>query len=122
MKRFLKHLAWDGALWTLLAVCFFGLPYANYAENVLSFLGIFLFILAIFCLFAVHTVGKSIGKDADYKPRGKFYKSYMFFTTVVEVAVLAAMGWYWVATGFALYAIAMTAVRTEADKHYVPTH
>jgi|ADGO01.1.fsa_nt_gi hypothetical protein len=122
MKRFLRHLLWDGVLWALLAACFFQLPYSGYAENVLSFLGIFLLVLAVFCLFAVDKVAKSIGEEAGYKPRGKVYKTYMFITTVAEVAVVAALGWYWVAAGFALYAIVMTAVRTEADKHYVPTH
>lgn len=120
MKRLIKHLVWDLGLWVLLAVCFFKLPYANYAENVLSFLGIFLLTLAILCLFAIDNIAKTIAKDADYKPRGKFYKNYMFFTTVVEVGVLAVMGWYWVATGFALYSIVMTVVRTEADKPHGP--
>lgn len=120
MSRVLKHVVWDLTLWFLLAVCFFNLPYAAYAENVLSFLGVFLLILAIICLFIVTTVAKSIAKEPKYKPRGSFYKGYMFFTSFVEIAVVAAMGWYWVAAGFALYAIVMTSVRTEADKLHGP--
>lgn len=121
MKRLIKQLAWDSAFWILLAVCFFKLPYANYSENLLSFLGIFLFILGFICIFAGDVIGKKIAEDGDYKPRGKLYKLYMSFTTILEVAILASMGWYWVAAGFALYAIAMSNIRIEADKHYVPT-
>jgi uncharacterized membrane protein len=122
MSRVLKHLVIDLALWFLLAVCFFKMPYANYAENVLSFLGVFLLILATICLFAITTVAKSIAKEPKYKPRSGFYKGYMFLTSCAEISVVAAMGWYWVAAGFALYAIVMTSVRNEADNLYVPTH
>lgn len=120
MKRLIKHAVWDLALWFLLVVCFFNLPYATYAENILSFLGVFLLILAIICVFAVKQVAQTISKEPDYKPRGSFYKGYMFFTSCVEIAVVAAMGWYWVAAGFALYTVAMTSVRTEADKLHGP--
>lgn len=118
MKRFVKHVVFDFGLWVLLLVCLFKMPYANYAENILGFLGVFLLILATLCLFAVKQVAQNISKDSDYKPRGSFYKGYMFVTSCVEIAIVAAMGWYWVAAGFALYAIVMKTVRIEADKYY----
>lgn len=122
MKRFLKNLFSTILLWLLVAVCLFNLPYSNYVENVLSFWGIFMLLISIICIVTATRMGKSLSQDSSYKPAGKFYKSYRLFTTVVEVGVFAAMGWYWVAAGVLLFSIAIFTVFNEADKHYVPTH
>lgn len=120
--QFLKHLIHDAILWVLLAICFFNLPYANYAENIVSFYGIFLLILGFFCIFIVNTVAKSISDKKDFKPRGRFHQTYVGITTVVEIAVMAALGWWWVTAGFTLYSVVIYTARQKANELYEAKH
>lgn len=116
--KFIKHLVHDAVLWTLLLICFFNLPYAHYAENIISFYGIFMLVIGTMCIFIVKKVAESLTKQKDFKPRGKAYWMYCHLTTVFEVAVVAAMGWWWVAAGFVIYSLMIYSVREEADKIY----
>jgi len=116
--KFIKHLIHDVILWTLLLVCFFNLPYSHYAENIVSFYGIFMLIVGVLCLFITAKIGASLAEKEDYKPRGKLYSAYVHITAVIEIAILAAMGWWWVTAGFVIYSIAILCARQEADKIY----
>lgn len=118
MMQFVKHFISDIILWVLLATCFFNLPYANFAENILSFYGVFLLILGSLGLFAVEKVGESLFQRKDFKPRGKLYSTYVHLTTVVEIALVASMGWWWVASGFVIYSLMIYSAREEANKIY----
>lgn len=116
--KFIKHLIHDVIFWILILMCFFNLPYAHYAENIVSFYGIFMLIVGTLCLFVVNKVAEGLAEKKDYKPRGKLYSTYVHITTVFEIAILAAMGWWWVTAGFVVYSIMIICARQEADKIY----
>lgn len=116
--KFVKHVIHDAILWTLLLVCFFNLPYAHYAENIVSFYGIFMLVLGLISLFVIEKVGEILASNKDYKPRGKLYSLYVHISTIVEIAIVAAMGWWWVTAGFVIYSLVISCARQEADKIY----
>lgn len=116
--KFVKHMIHDVILWTLLLVCFFNLPYAHYAENIVSFYGIFMLVLGLISLFVIKKVGEILASNKDYKPRGKLYSAYVHTSTIVEIAIVAAMGWWWVTAGFVIYSLMISCARQEADKIY----
>lgn len=116
--QFVKHFIHDVLVWTLLAACFFNLPYANYAENILSFYGIFMLTLGSLCLLVVKKTAKSLSQGKNFKPRGKLYSMYVRVTTTVEIALVAAMGWWWVTTGFVIYSLTIYLIREEVNKIY----
>ena len=120
--QFVKHLVHDVVLWTLLVICILNLPYANYAENIVSFYGIFLLVLGFFCIFAVSTVAKSISDEKNFKPRGKLYQAYVGITTVCEIAIVAALGWWWVTAGFTLFSLVIYTTRQKANELYEVKH
>ena len=114
--QFVKHFIRDIILWVLLTTCFFNLPYANFAENILSFYGVFLLILGSLCLLVVEKVGESLSQRKGFKPRGKLYSAYVHLTTVVEITLVASMGWWWVASGFVIYSLMIHSALEEANK------
>lgn len=116
--QFVKHFISDIILWVLLVTCFFNLPYANFAENILSFYGVFLLILGSLGFFVVEKVGESLSQRKGFNPRGKLYFTYVQLTTVVEIALVASMGWWWVASGFVIYSLMSYLAREEANKIY----
>lgn len=120
--QFVKHLIHDVVLWTLLTICILNLPYANYAENIVSFYGIFLLLLGFFCIFIVNKVAESLTEKKDFKPRGRLYQTYVGITTVIEIAVLAALGWWWVTAGFTLYSLVIYTARQKANELYEAKH
>ncbi|MCW6550371.1 hypothetical protein NFB56_16150 [Yersinia ruckeri] len=117
MKVF-KRLLGDATLWLLLLTCFFGWRYSHYAENILSFYGIFLLVLGMICLFCINKVAEIKVRDSQYKPRGTVYNLYARTTTLLEISIVAAMGWYWVTAGFLIYSIVILSSLDEADKLY----
>jgi hypothetical protein len=117
MKVF-KHLLGDAALWLLLLTCFFGWKYSHYAENILSFYGIFLLVLGMIGLFCINKVAEIKVRNSQCKPRGTIYNLYARTTTLLELSIVAAMGWYWVTAGFLIYSIVILSSLDEADKLY----
>ncbi len=122
MTRFLISVVGDSAFWFLIVISVLNNSYSAYAENVLSFVGVFLMVVAIIVLIGFDSVVKSIDKDPKYKPRSKFYKAYVALSSCVEVIVLASLGWYWVAAGFAVYAMVMNYLLSEVDESYAKSH
>lgn len=120
--QFLKHLVHDVVLWTLLAICIFNLSYANYAENIVSFYGIFLLVIGFFSIFIVDKVAESISDKKDFKPRGRFHQAYVGITTVCEIAIVAALGWWWVTAGFTLFSLVIYTTRQKANELYEAKH
>lgn len=120
--QFLKHLIHDVILWVLLTVCILNLPYANYAENIVSFYGIILLVLGFFFIFIVNEVAESVAEMKGFKPRGKFHQTYLNITTVAEITVVAALGWWWVTAGFTLYSVVIYTGRRKAKELYEAKH
>lgn len=119
MKPFLKNLIHDIVLWALLASCLLKAPHSQYAENALSFYGVFLLVMGVLVLFASSSVSKKMADKSDYSPRGKLHTGYCVVTSLIEVLVMASMGWYWVASGFLVYGISILVVRSSADDIYL---
>lgn len=117
MKVF-KHLLSDAVLWLLLLTCFFDWKYSHYAENIISFYGVFLLILGAITIFYTNKVAEIKLRDPQYKPRGVIYNLYAGTTTSLKIAIVAAMGWYWVTAGFLIYSIVIYLSCIEADKLY----
>lgn len=84
----------------LIVVCWFNWPYASAAENILSFWGVFCLVV---CVLVIPLLNKLISKkvdDPDYKIT---YWRFWIPNVIVffQFLALTAMGWYWVAAGFA---------------------
>lgn len=120
--QFVKNFIRDVVLWTLLAICILNLPYANYAENIVSFYGIFLLILGVFCILTFDKITVSFADKKDFKPRGKIHNAYRSITTFIEITVVAALGWWWVTAGFIMFSLIMCAVRSKANELYEAKH
>ena len=69
-------------------------------------------------LFCINKVAEMKVRDSQYKPRSTFYKLYTRTTTLLEISIVAAMGWYWVTAGFLIYSIVILSSLDEADKLY----
>jgi heme/copper-type cytochrome/quinol oxidase subunit 2 len=91
-------------------------PYAAFAENLVSFYGVFLFVLGIVGIFAIKHAAQKTIDDGEYEPRSKLRTTYANVTTFVEVIVVAAFGWYWVTAGFVLGWLAVTSYRAEVKR------
>lgn len=111
MKRFLKNLATDLFIfWPIIAFAVMG---NEYAENALSFIGVFFLVIYVLALFAVEDIAKKkVEKGEPLK--AKYHNWYSIITTSLEIIVIAGMGWYWVASGFA---IGLAVVIMVNDKH-----
>lgn len=116
-KSFIVHITHDIVLWVALYLVFQGVaPYAAFAENLVSFYGIFLFVLGIVGLFAIKHAAQQTINDGEYEPRSKIRTTYSNVTTFVEVLIVAAFGWYWVAAGFVLGWLMSTSYRAEVKR------
>lgn len=116
-KSFIFQLASDITLWFALYLVFTGVdPYANFAENLVSFYGSFQFFLGIVGIFAIKAVAQKTIDDGEYEPCSKLRTTYSNVTTFVEVLVVAAFGWYWVAVGFVLGWLTATSYRAEVKR------
>ena len=116
-KSFIVHLAHDVVLWIALYLVFTGAaPYAGFAENLVSFYGIFLFILGLIGIFAIKQAAQKTIDDGEYEPRSKLRNTYANVTTFAEVLVVAAFGWYWVAASFVIGWLIATSYRAEVKR------
>lgn len=122
MNGFIRQLSVDVVLWFLLAVCILQLPFYEYAENIISFYGIFLMVVGSLIIFTYQGAGKKLGEKPDYKPRGKLRKSYGAITSFVEIGIIASMGWYWVASGFLIATIGLIMSHSAAEDAYNDSH
>lgn len=115
--KFAKNVAFDLlVLWPLIYVAvsdFAG--FGIYAERFISFLGVFLLIPGVALVFAHEGVAKIDGNIEKFK-RTKHHLAYMAVTSVIEISVFAALGWYWVAGGFVAMAIGMMMLREDIEK------
>ena len=113
--KFAKNVAFDSlVLWPLIYVA--ASDYAGfgiYAERFISFLGVFLLILGVLVVLVHEEVAR---RGADKNKRTKTHLAYLAVSSVAEISVFAALGWYWVAAGFMLVAISSAMVRTEIEK------
>lgn len=111
MNRFLKNLASDLFIfWPIIGFAVMG---NEYAENALSFIGVLFLIIYVMSLFVVDDIAKKkIEKGEPLK--AVYHKWYSIITTILETLVIASMGWYWVAAGFA---IGLAVVMMVNDKH-----
>jgi hypothetical protein len=121
-KRFLKNICFDAVIWSMMYVCLFmqNSIFAKYAENALSFLGVFSGVIGVliivFCSGSGDFVQKTIKEN--YTPRTKFHISYTTFTSIIETFVFASLGWYWVAACWVLGFIATSKLSSDCDKAY----
>jgi heme/copper-type cytochrome/quinol oxidase subunit 2 len=91
-------------------------PYAAFAENLVSFYGAFLFVLGVVGIFAIKHAAQKTIDDGEYEPRSKLRNTYSNVTTFIEVMIVAAFGWYWVAAGFVLGWLMSTSYRAEVKR------
>lgn len=116
-KSFIPHLAHDVVLWIALYLAFTGVPpYAGFAENLVSFYGSFLFVLGVVGIFTIKAAAQKTIDEGEYEPRSKLRTTYSNVSTFVEVLVVAAFGWYWVAAGFVLGWLMSTSYRAEVKR------
>lgn len=116
-KSFMIQLVTDIVLWAALYLVFTGVaPYAAFAENLVSFYGVFLFVLGIVGILAIKHAAQRTIDDGEYEPRSKIRNTYSNVTTFIEVAVVASFGWYWVAAGFVLGWWMVTSYRAETKR------
>lgn len=115
--KFAKNVAFDVmVLWPLIYVA--ASDYAGfgiYAERFISFLGVLLLISGFVLVFAHKRVSEADGSIEKLKCT-KPHLAYMAVTSVIEISVFAALGWYWVAGGFVAMAIGMMMLRKEIEK------
>lgn len=115
--KFLKVVAFRAfILWPALHVA---ISNANglglYAERFISFFGVLMLVIGVLTVFACKHQAKQGGAKERY---GKS-KAHLAFTTtaiIIETCIFAALGWYWVASGFMLVAISSAMVRAEIEK------
>lgn len=84
----------------LIVVCWFNWPYANAAENILDFWGVFCLVV---CVLVIPLLDKTISKKVDDPEYEITYWRFCILNIIVffQFIVLIAMGWYWVAAGLA---------------------
>ena len=86
-----------------------------YAEQFISFFGVLMLVIGVMTVFACKYQAKQEVAKEKY---GKS-KAHLAFTTtaiIIETCICAALGWYWVASGFMLVAISSAMVRAEIEK------
>ena len=116
-SKFLKVVAFRALiLWPALYVAIsnaYGL--GLYAEQFISFFGVLMLVIGLITVFACKHLAKQGGAKEKYAKS----KAHLAFTTIaiiIETCIFAALGWYWVASGFMLVAISSAMVRAEIEK------
>lgn len=101
-KRFMKNICMDVfVLWPALYFAVLGTGKAQFmGENIVGFLGVFSLVCAIIILCVSKDLVKKSAESDKYQPATKLNMIYGAVTTVVEVLVIASMGWYFSAVGF----------------------
>ncbi|AUR96311.1 TMhelix containing protein [Vibrio phage 1.223.O._10N.261.48.A9] len=99
-KRFIKNLAFDLlVIYPIIAMYFYGGDLSAYAENALSFLGVFVLIASTLGIFYVDSIAETRKSEGEGK-RTKLHSMYSSLSSIAEVVIFAMLGWYWVAAGF----------------------
>lgn len=115
-KRFIKNVVFDFAVfYSLIAVYMMNEDLSAYAENALSFIGIFSLVIGILTALLSDSIAKSFDKDG-YKKRTKLHSAYGAITTMFEVLIVSSFGWYWVASGFLILYIASESVNSKVTE------
>ena len=99
MKDLIKAIVIDMIMFVFLAVSYFNiLGVGQLAENAISSLGVFCLVGgSLVMLTYKSTAARGVDK---YKDKGGFYYAYRAVTAAIKITVVAAFGWYWVASGF----------------------
>lgn len=113
--KFAKNVAFDLlVLWPLIYVAVSDLAgFGIYAERFISFLGVFLLILGVLVVLVHEEVAR---RSTDKRKRTKKHLAYLAVSSVAEISVFAALGWYWVAAGFMMIGIGVTMVHQSIAK------
>ena len=90
-------------------------PWATYFENVIGFYACVMFTVSMLALVIMNN------EDDDKKSivgerRSKLHTTYMVTSTLVEIAVFAALGWYFVATFWTFNLLAAVKMHDESRK------
>lgn len=117
MQRFIKHFIQDLALWAVLFVAvYMPHPYSQYAENAIGFYGVLLLVLGAMIILVSDKLAQDFADDPKWGKRPKLHDIYAGVTTVIEIGIVAALGWYWVAVGFLFAYIASGTIRQKVTK------
>lgn len=117
-KRFIQNIAFDVlVLWPALYFAVFGDGFMRQAgENVASFLGVVYLSLGLLGVIVLDKAANTLANKQDYSPRSDLHKFYGHVTSIAEVVVAAALGWWWVAAGFLAHALYSSSVEDAAKK------
>ncbi|MGL5727299.1 MAG: hypothetical protein ACRCYD_05535 [Plesiomonas sp.] len=118
MTQYIKHMLWDLIIWVAIYTVFAGLqPWAGYAENGLSFIGVFYMVIGILLMLTYKHVAAANKDDLEkFKPRPVWYSTYCVTSTMCEVVLFAVLGWYWVAAGWIIAAVGSRMFHDELQK------
>lgn len=108
MKGFIRNVLLDVlVLWPAIFICLFNLKYSEYAENLLSFYGVFCLISGVI----VSLASDKIVEDATQeKVQPKIRSIYSGASCFIEVLIFASFGWFWVASGITIACIASLSI------------
>ncbi|MGL4927999.1 MAG: hypothetical protein ACRC4K_14620 [Plesiomonas shigelloides] len=120
-KRFAKNVMFDlFFVWPLIALSvFWHGKVQEVAENAISFLGICMMIFSVIVVLAGEELTKKVAKDKGFTPRTEIHKGYQYLSCLVEVCIIASMGWYWVAAGFLSWAIFSSGAAGKAEEYHL---
>jgi hypothetical protein len=114
--RFTRNVAFDFmVLWPAIYIAivdYHGL--GVYAERIISFFGVMLLVVGVAMIFPHKGVVR--GGNVDNLKMTTPHHSYAVASSVIEISVFAALGWYWVAGGFTAMLIAMMVIRQEIEE------
>lgn len=104
MKTFIPTIMYSILLLALYAALG-NTPYAEYGENYISFIGIFLLVGAVVGILTHDRMVKKGIENPDYKVSSSLRASILTLIRIVAAVATAASGWYFVASGFLLYSL-----------------
>jgi len=108
MKGFIRNVLLDIlVLWPAIFICLFDFKYSGYAENLLSFYGIFGLIAGVIISLAAD---KIVEESTLEKVQPKVRSIYSGASCLVEVLIFASLGWFWVASGVMVACIASISI------------
>tara|TARA_R110002012_G_scaffold151494_1_gene311422 strand:- start:731 stop:1078 length:348 start_codon:yes stop_codon:yes gene_type:complete len=101
-KRLIKSITFDFTVfYSLIAIYLFGGSLSPYAENALTFFGGFILVISVFSFFMIDRMVEARLKR-DAKKKTKVHMHYTVISTIFEVMLFAALGWYWMAVALIL--------------------
>lgn len=117
MKKFLFiGLPLQCSILFLIAVCWFKLPYAWAAENILNFWGILVLVVSFLAIFINPKNYQKKADDPEYEIPNLYRVAIMNLLVFIQFVILAAMGWYWIAGGLALGRVVFSMERDAVKK------